>query len=159
MQTFLPSSDFSICARTLDSKRLNKQILEGYQILNVLSGNSPTGGWRNHPAVLMWKGSEWVLNEYVYAMIKEAKSRNIKVDKNQENLKLLKRKFSKNWGKNIPKWFNDENKLMRITTTHKANLFRKDPLYYAHFSYAQHSLFNKPCCSTCQYYWVTHEQR
>jgi hypothetical protein len=47
MQTFLPSSNFAVAARMLDSKRLNKQILEGYQILNVLSGNSPTGGWRN----------------------------------------------------------------------------------------------------------------
>ena len=38
MQTFLPSSNPVTVARWLDSKRLNKQILECYQILNVLSG-------------------------------------------------------------------------------------------------------------------------
>jgi hypothetical protein len=53
MQTFLPYSDYEASAQTLDNKRLNKQILEGYQILKVLSGASPSGAWRNHPAVLM----------------------------------------------------------------------------------------------------------
>lgn len=163
MQTFLPQSDFNLSATILDSKRLNKQILEGYQILNVLSGNSPTGGWRNHPAVLMWKGSEWILNEYIYAMIQEAKKRNIKVDKNQENMKLLKKKFGKTWGKNIPKWLKDEKKLLRIITTHRANLFKKDPLYYVRFQYATTSLNNLPCCPDkklpCKYYWPTHEEK
>ena len=41
MQTFLPYKDFDQCAETLDNKRLNKQILESYQILKVLSGQSP----------------------------------------------------------------------------------------------------------------------
>ena len=80
MQTFLPSSNFTTAAHMLDSKRLNKQILEAYQILNVLSGQSPTGGWRNHPAVKMWRGHEMVLLEYIYAMISEAKYRGIKTD-------------------------------------------------------------------------------
>jgi hypothetical protein len=40
MQTFLPYKDFDQCAETLDNKRLNKQILESYQILKVLSGQS-----------------------------------------------------------------------------------------------------------------------
>jgi hypothetical protein len=161
VQTFLPSSDFDRCASALDSKRLNKQILESYQILNVLSGNSPSGGWRNHPAVLMWKGSEWLLNEYTYSMIREAKRRNIKVDKNQENMKLLKKKFSANWGKKIPKWLKDEKKLMRVITTHKANLFKKDPIYYLKYQHAVNSLYNSPCCpdrkEPCKYYWPTHE--
>ena len=42
MQTFLPYSDYEASAQTLDNKRLNKQILEGYQILKVLSGASPS---------------------------------------------------------------------------------------------------------------------
>jgi hypothetical protein len=52
MQTFLPYKDFDQCAKTLDNKRLNKQILESYQILKVLSNQSSSGAWRNHPAVL-----------------------------------------------------------------------------------------------------------
>ena len=73
MQTFLPSSNFITASQMLDSKRLNKQILEGYQILNVLSGQSPTGAWRNHPAVRMWAGHELSLLTYIRAMIAEAK--------------------------------------------------------------------------------------
>jgi len=57
MQTFLPYKNYSQCAEILDNKRLNKQILESYQILKVLSGQSPSGAWRNHPAVLMWKNA------------------------------------------------------------------------------------------------------
>ncbi len=41
MQTFLPYTSTLACAQGLDNKRLNKQILEGYQILNILSGKSP----------------------------------------------------------------------------------------------------------------------
>jgi len=157
MQTFLPHDNIALCAKALDSKRLNKQILEAYQILKVLSGASPTGGWRNHPAVLMWKGHEYSLRTYVNLMISEAKLRGIKTDKNEYNIDQLEMQYSDRWGTDMPKWFGDQTKMMRIITTHKANLFDKDPIYYAHFGYAKHSLFNKPCCSTCKYYWVTHD--
>jgi len=43
MQTFLPYKDYNQCAEILDNKRLNKQILESYQILKVLSGQSFSG--------------------------------------------------------------------------------------------------------------------
>jgi len=159
MQTFLPSSNAITVARWLDNKRLNKQILECYQILNVLSGKSKTGGWRNHPAVLMWKGYERGLWQYVQAMIREAKDRGIRTENNEANLNNLKIQCWDTWGSNPPEFWNDTNKIMRLTTTHKANLFDKDPIYYAKFGYAKHSLYNQPCCSTCKYYWVTHEQR
>lgn len=159
MQTFLPSRNFVTVARMLDSKRLNKQILEGYQILNVLSGMSPTGGWRNHPAVKMWRGHEGMLHTYIQAMITEAKLRGIKTDKNEENIRNLFNKVGDSWGETMPDWYFDQNKIMRIVTTHKANLFDKDPMYYAHFGYAKHSFFNQPCCSTCKYYWATHDSQ
>jgi hypothetical protein len=82
MQTFLPFSDYELIAETLDNKRLNKQILEGYQILKILSGASESGAWRNHPAVLMWKNSEHYLDEYINYMAIEANYRGIKTDKN-----------------------------------------------------------------------------
>lgn len=159
MQTFLPSANPVITARWLDSKRLNKQILECYQILNVLSGKSPTGGWRNHPAVLMWRGFERGLWSYVQAMILEARSRGIKTENNEANLNRLKDQCWEDWGNNAPSFWNDNNKLMRVTTTHKASLFDKDPMYYSKFSYAKNSFYNQPCCPTCKYYWVTHEGR
>ena len=156
MQTFLPSTNFAWAAKMLDSKRLNKQILEGYQILNVLSGQSPTGGWRNHPAVLMWKNHEGALLDYINYMIAEAKMRGIKTDKNESNINSLFAKVGKTWNISMPKWFNDDLASMRIITTHRASLFDKDPIYYAKFQYAKFSPYNQPCCSTCKYYWVTH---
>ncbi len=54
MQTFLPYPDFAESARVLDNKRLGKQRVEVLQILNVLT-DSTRKGWRNHPAVAMWR--------------------------------------------------------------------------------------------------------
>jgi hypothetical protein len=159
MQTFLPSANATVAASMLDSKRLNKQILECYQILNVLSGKSKGGGWRNHPAVLMWKGYEKGLWKYVQAMIVEARSRGIRTENNEANLNNLKDLCWDIWGDNPPSFWNDKTKLMRVVTTHKASLFDKDPMFYARFGYAKHSIYNSPCCSKCKYYWVTHEGR
>jgi hypothetical protein len=159
MQTFLPHSNIQHSAMALDSKRLNKQILESYQILKVLSNASPTGGWRNHPAVLMWKGHEFALRSYAYTMIAEANNRGIKTDTNKQNIDDLEGFYSDNWGTDLPTWMKDRTRMMRITTTHKARLFDKDPLFYSRFGYAKHSIYNQPCCPGCNYYWVTHEER
>lgn len=154
MQTFLPSIYFEETASILDSKRLNKQILECYQILNVLSGQSL--GWRNHPAVLMWKNHEHTLCVYAYAMIEEAKKREIKTDKNESNINLLKESFGNKWGVTCPEWFNDSVILRKITTTHQVSLFNKDPIHYSRFASAINSEYNSPCCDGCKYFWVTH---
>lgn len=156
MQTFLPSRTFNISAQMLDSKRLNKQILEGYQILNVLSNDDPHAGWRNHPAVKMWRGSEHFLYSYVLAMVAEANKRGIKTDKNLENLTNLRNRMKDNWGTNSPDWYHDEIIMRKITTTHRANLFVKDPERYYSFEYAVDHLDNQPCCEKCKYYWPTH---
>lgn len=156
MQTFMPFQDYEYTAQVLDNKRLNKQILEGYQIMKVLSGASESGAWRNHPAALMWKGSEHHLMDYIDHMVYEADWRGIKTDKNVSNLKTLKQSFSHMWGKTIPFWQTNQDMLKRITTTHKVNLYRKDPIIYAQFATAKDSEFNTPCCGKCLYYWATH---
>lgn len=156
MQTFMPFKDYEETASTLDNRRLNKQILEGYQIMKVLSGASESGAWRNHPAVLMWKDAEHSLMEYIDNMVYEANIRGIKTDKNVSNLQTLKQSFSHIWGKSIPFWQTNQDMLKRITTTHRVNLYRKDPEYYAQFYTAQKSEFNTPCCGKCLYYWATH---
>ena len=75
MQTFLPFNSPAKCAEVLDNKRLNKQILECYQILKVISTNGKA--WRNHPAVLMWEGEKmnfgiilwlWLMKQIVVAL-------------------------------------------------------------------------------------------
>lgn len=159
MQTFLPYTNTLDAARTLDNKRLNKQILECYQILNVLSGKSKSGAWRNHPAVLMWKGYEMGLWRYVESMVSIASLRGIKTENNVNNLNALYKECHEDWGNDHPAFWRDQDQVMRLITTHRANLFRKDPLYYAKFQYAVYSPYNNPCCDKCQYFWVTHWER
>ena len=156
MQTFLPFKDYSDSAKALDSKRLNKQILEGYQILKVLNSNDPKAGWRNHPAVKMWRGHEGQLWLYIMAMASEAEDRGIKIDKNMDNLHTLKQITYQSWGWALPNWYRDPFTLRKVLTTHKANLYKKDPVYYADFNDATTDADNSPCCPTCSYYWVTH---
>ena len=156
MQTFLPYKDYARVAGVLDSKRLNKQILECYQVLNVLSNPSPTAGWRNHPAVKMWSGHEFALWDYVNVMILEAQSRGIKTDKNSENIYRLRHTYGLDWGMGKPKWMGIKDVVKRVTTTHKANLFKKQPEAYPQFITALESKYNTTCCDKCQYFWVTH---
>ena len=81
MQTFLPYATKRESLDALDNKRLNKQILECYQILNILTGNSKSNAWRNHPAVLMWEGAEAELYRYAMTAVVLAEYRGIKTDK------------------------------------------------------------------------------
>lgn len=156
MQTFLPYKNFDKTAQALDNKRLNKQILEGYQILKVIGNPDPKAAWRNHPAVKMWRGSEHVLFSYLMSMIREANKRGIKTDKNKANLVELFMLNSADWGHDNPIWYDNDIELARVTATHKFNLYRKDPIYYSDFHTAIHNSSNEPCCEKCNYYWPTH---
>lgn len=158
MQTFLPSRTFNTSAEMLDNKRLNKQILEGYQILNVLSNDDPHAGWRNHPAVKMWRGAEHFLYTYVLAMVAEAKKRGIKTENNMANLERLRNAKAFRWGKTIPSWYQNSEIMKKITTTHRANLYIKDSEYYVRFAYAIDHPDNETCCDKCKYFWVTHKE-
>lgn len=158
MQTFLPYPAMRDSLDALDNKRLNKQILECYQILNVLSGKSKGRGWINHPAVLMWEGAENDLWRYAMTAIKLADMRGIKTENNLANLNALAKSSSLFWGNDTPLWAKNPTTVKRVTTTHKANLYRKDPEYYHDFAYALNDEYNKPCCDKCQYYWPTHKE-
>ena len=58
MQTFMPYPDFVKSVQVLDYRRLGKQRVETYQVLNVLLERTHTKGWRNHPFTRMWSGYE-----------------------------------------------------------------------------------------------------
>jgi hypothetical protein len=158
MQTFLPYKDFQKSAEALDNKRLNKQVLECYQILRVLSNPDPKAGWRNHPAVKMWRGHEKSLWSYAMTMLFEASRRGIKTDTNEKNLRNVWRLESSYWGDGLPEWFSNDIIMRKVVTTHKANLYRKDPEFYSKFKLSVASIDNAPCCDRCQYYWVTHKE-
>lgn len=63
MQTFLPYADFAKSFDTLDYKRLGKQRVETRQIYDLISG-AKDNRWRNHSAVVMWRGYTGALALY-----------------------------------------------------------------------------------------------
>lgn len=136
MQTFLPYPDYRECARVLDYRRLGKQRVEAWQILKALEGASY--GWRNHPAVLMWRGYEDSLNEYGREMCLEWRERGY-VDN------MLER-FQHKPDAVRPVWLGDS----RLHLSHQSNLIRKLPEHYKlHFPNVADDL---------PYYWVANEK-
>jgi hypothetical protein len=131
MQTFLPYPDFKKSVQVLDSKRLGKQRVETFQVLNILLGRTTTKGWRNHPVTLMWEGYESALQLYQNYTIEEWIKRGYKNTMSFESL-LLEVK--------LPPWFGDD----RIHRSHRANLLRKNWEYYS-------SYFNED--PTLPYFW------
>ena len=78
MQTFLPYADLQLSVKVLDYRRLGKQRVETFQVLNILLDRTPTKGWRNHPVTRMWTGYEEALKLYQNYTINEWVSRGYK---------------------------------------------------------------------------------
>ena len=131
MQTFLPYRDFTRTARVLDDKRLGKQRVETLQILRALTWE--TYGWKNHPAVRMWRGyvpglvcygvritQEWlrrgradtVLDQLVEFVAGEVPTQ-----------AALQAEGA------LPAWLGNR----RFHRAHQSNLLRKDPDHYRAF--------------------------
>jgi len=121
MQTFLPYPNLKKSLKALDSKRLGKQRVEAYQILNILLKRTDKKGWKNHPAVKMWKGYENALKLYLNKAIKLWLSRGYK---NTMKLEVIEGKII------LPRWFGNKE----FHDSHKSNLLRKNKEYYFEFS-------------------------
>ncbi len=162
MQTFMPYADFEQTARVLDNKRLNKQALEGWQIMMTNLGLDPEGnhrepkGWRNHPAVKMWQGHEQALLHYIGAMVVEWKSRGYNSTIFDKAERTYERAVSLGLVDDeqpapLPAWLTDEPLLDRITSSHRTALLCKDYGWYHQFAWAEDS--GEP--STYDYVWAT----
>lgn len=149
MQTFVPYADFKESAAVLDNKRLNKQLLEGRQVYQILVENRSHGAWVNHPAVKMWRNYDNALYVYLSAIKHECDRRKISTEKNWEAISKM---YHWNWDRGsrviMPPWWGDD----RVHQSHRNNLYRKDPEYYAQF---EHDKFIS-CCERCLYFWPTH---
>lgn len=162
MQTFLPYPDFSKSAQVLDNKRLGKQRVEAAQILDVLEQpleafvTLPLTGtsywqpileaeknrytkvrpraWSNHPAVLMWKGYEEALANYMRACVLEWEARGYKNNLNYHF-----------WDGNIsfPPWLGDD----RLHSSHRAALLLKNHKHYKQFNWTEEPKMD--------YFWPT----
>ena len=123
MQTFLPHSNFYDTAAVLDWRRLGKQRVEAKQILLTIDRGDEAKGWKNHPAVNMWRGYEPALAMYGAAICSEW----IRRGYNDTQLAWFLERMPANEYIVLPPWLGDE----RLHISHQSNLIRKDPDYYS----------------------------
>lgn len=136
MQTFLPYASLQKSIQVLDYRRLGKQRVETFQVLNILLDRTPTKGWRNHPVTLMWKGYEAALQLYQNYTIQEWINRGYKNNMHYEEVDIN--------SVVMPSWFG----LEEFHRSHRSNLLRKDYEYYSQY-------FDEP--SNLDYYWPVKE--
>lgn len=121
MQTFLPYADFKKSVEVLDYRRLGKQRVETFQVLNILLDRTDTKGWRNHPVTLMWTGYESALKLYQNFTISEWIRRGYKNNMSYEHVNYDEIVF--------PVWLGDE----KLHSSHRSNLLRKDFEFYSEY--------------------------
>lgn len=136
MQTFLPYPDFAATAAVLDNRRLGKQRVEGIQIVRALT--VPGYAWKNHPAVLMWKGHEQALESYLVAICAEwggrgfadSCSATIRADMAAFGVPPPQPQAELAAVRKLPPWLGDEE----LHRSHRGSLLLKDPDWYSkHF--------------------------
>jgi hypothetical protein len=132
VQTFLPYADFVESVKVLDYRRLGKQRVETFQVLNILLDRTPTKGWRNHPVTKMWTGYEEALKLYQNYTILEWIDRGYKNTMKFENIDHSSIVY--------PIWFGED----AFHRSHRSNLLRKDYEYYSQY-------FDEP--SDIDYHW------
>lgn len=148
MQTFLPyaSTDFRKSAKVLDNQRLNKQALEGWQIMLTLLKLDPLGnhrdprGWANHPAVKLWRGHEELLYYYVLCMVAEWKDRGYNStigDKATATLTAAHKADKLSLASTPPKWITNKQKFEEIAASHRQALLVKDYSWYSQFDWPE----------------------
>src|SRR5689334_16649925 len=132
MQTFLPYADSKKSAECLDKHRCIKQVVEAWQIRNTINSlcnrafHGVTVGWQNHPAVKMWMGHEAALLDYYNIFWEVCKEKwGVKWQKLHQMGILGKIEY--------PPWFGNE----KLHSSHRANLLRKDIIYYGQFGWTE----------------------
>ncbi len=129
MQTFLPWPDFVRSARALDDRRLGKQRVETLQVLRALQRE--TYGWKNHPAVRMWRGHEEALVAYGVAVCDEWAARGCADSVRAQLVAELGREPRPQEALAeagaLPAWLGDE----AFHRSHRCALVRKDRERYA----------------------------
>jgi Pyrimidine dimer DNA glycosylase len=132
MQTFLPYPDFEKSVQCLDFKRLGKQRVEAFQILNIILNRTKTNGWRNHPVIKMWENNPNALKLYFNLAIKEWMRRGYR---NNMKLEKIKGKIA------FPVWIGGK----KFHASHRSNLLRKNKGHYSRFKWKEKS--------NLDYYW------
>lgn len=123
MQTFILDHELHISTQLLDSKRLNKQLTECHQIINIIQLNQKA--WANHPCVLQWKNNVNYLFAYTQSVACECKQRGI----NHKHIEYYMNAGLYNTPIK-PKWITDE-----FIKRHRQALLFKTSLKYAVYKF------------------------
>lgn len=128
MQTFFPYPDPRESAAVLDDRRLGKQRVETFQVLRALTW--PTYGWKNHPAVRMWRGFVPGLVAYGLACVDEWRARG-RADATRSSLLEFSGGVEPDWDRlhdegRLPPWVGEE----ALHLSHRSALLRKEPEHY-----------------------------
>lgn len=124
MQTFVPdSTSYAASVKVLDRARLGKQRVECLQILHALDPLWPKDGWKNHPAVKMWRGYEGALAQYALACVEEWMGRGYNDIKCGPQLRVYAAIYP---DETKPSWWGDE----RVHQSHRSRLMQKAPDHY-----------------------------
>jgi hypothetical protein len=117
----------------LDPRRLGKQRVEALQILNALT--VPGHGWRNHPAVLMWRGYEEALARYGLEVCRvwcergfaDTCAAKLAVALHDRlGIACIRSQAELARAGDLPPWLGDQ----ALHRSHRASLLRKDPAHY-----------------------------
>lgn len=135
MQIFSPFCSFIDISNHLDNRRLNKQKVEIYQILNCISLGDNAKGWKNHPAVKMARGHELFFIDYALEIADSCLRIGYK-DTLIPKIKAFRGVFKGEY--KIPFYWGDE----RFHSSHRAALLAKDYNYYSKFGWKESPIVN-----------------
>lgn len=161
MQTFITSytGDWVYTAQTLDNQRLNKQALEGWQILMTLleldphGNHRPARGWANHPATRQWAGYELALYGYIQTMVKEWHNRGYKSTIGDKATQTIEVAYRTNRLADFEEpWWRTSDYMPAIASTHRQALLWKNYEHYSQFRWAEDS-GSRP--DTYEYIWAS----
>lgn len=131
-----------MCAVRLDDKRLRKQCVESYQIIDTLHNRKKA--WGSHPAVKMWEGSVRGLCIYTLHMCNEYEKRFGKAmlshkfaDSPVDMREALSYFMDKSETLNRPVWWSDRTIREKVNSSHRSNLLRKDPDFYGVYGWKE----------------------
>ena len=134
MNTFLPHADYYKSMQCLDKSRLGNQVWrEGVTLIR--------GSWPNHPASKMWRGHFYHLGLYLLEGIKVLTERGKYYAEIEAKIRAEMLKHQDN--QTPPSWVGDE----RFHSSHRANLLRKDPVWYGQFGWTE--------SPDMEYFWPT----
>ena len=152
MQTFLTSYSFVNSAQSLDSKRLNKQVLEAIQLYELCTNRLYLSKgfakpYLNHPACKWWKNQPESLAYYIFCHVNELYNRFGKANKLWEVSIQIADELNYELFTGVPQFLNNE-----IVESHKSALVYKTEcnFYLYEFCYYYQIPLNRINENTCE---------